>query len=50
VAEAAVLCPSFYRADTIHNPTRIDRLLAALRMSVITWLQRRRDAARLVFP
>ncbi|MFD2249975.1 thiamine pyrophosphate-dependent enzyme, partial [Pseudochelatococcus lubricantis] len=25
VSEAAVLCPSFYRADIIHNPTRIDR-------------------------
>ena len=25
VAEAAVLCPSFYRADIINNPTRWDR-------------------------
>ena len=25
VAEAAVLCPSFYRADVIHNPTWFDR-------------------------
>ena len=28
VSEAAVLCPSFYRADIIHNPTRWDRFLA----------------------
>ena len=25
VADAAVLCPSFYRADIIHNPTGWDR-------------------------
>ena len=31
VAEAAVLCPSFYRADIISNPTRLDRALARLR-------------------
>ena len=29
VAEAAVLCPSFYRADIIHNPNRWDRLMTA---------------------
>ena len=28
VAEAAVLCPSFYRADIIHNPTWFDRFIA----------------------
>ena len=26
VADAAVLCPSFYRADVIHNPNRFDAL------------------------
>jgi indolepyruvate ferredoxin oxidoreductase alpha subunit len=30
-AHAAVLCPSFYRADVVQNPTRRDRALAALR-------------------
>ena len=25
VADAAVLCPSFYRADVIHNPSLLDR-------------------------
>ncbi len=29
VAEAAVLCPSFYRADIVHNPTWLDRAMAA---------------------
>lgn len=41
VAEAAILCPSFYKAETILNPTRTDRFLSRLRNLVITWLQRR---------
>jgi indolepyruvate ferredoxin oxidoreductase alpha subunit len=49
VADAAVLCPSFYRADVIHNPRALDRRLARMRASVIGWLQRRREAKRLVF-
>jgi len=49
VAEAAVLCPSFYRADVIFNPTRLDRFMARLRGAVIGYLQRRRDARRVVF-
>lgn len=40
VAHAAVLCPSFYRASVIHNPTRFDRLKAKVREVVIGWLQR----------
>ena len=47
VAEAAVLCPSFYRADIIHNPTGFDRLMATLRGGIIGFLQRRRDRRRL---
>jgi indolepyruvate ferredoxin oxidoreductase alpha subunit len=50
VAEAAVLCPSFYRADMIHNPSGFDRVLGRIRMSVISWLQQRRQARRVVFP
>ena len=38
VAHAAVLCPSFYRADVITNPSRLDRFLARLRARVIAWL------------
>ena len=49
VSEAAILCPSFYRADIINNPTRLDRWLDRLRGAVIGFLQRRRDARRLVF-
>ncbi|MCU9839405.1 indolepyruvate ferredoxin oxidoreductase subunit alpha [Ruegeria sp. WL0004] len=42
VADAAVLCPSFYRADLVHNPGRWERLLAGWRSRIITWLQARR--------
>jgi indolepyruvate ferredoxin oxidoreductase, alpha subunit len=50
VAEAAVLCPSFYRADVVHNPNALDRLAARLRMAVIGWLAARRDRRRIAFP
>jgi indolepyruvate ferredoxin oxidoreductase, alpha subunit len=40
VAEAAVLCPSFYRADVIQNPTAWDRLVDRARRAVIGVLQR----------
>jgi indolepyruvate ferredoxin oxidoreductase alpha subunit len=43
VAHAAVLCPSFYRASVIANPTDWDRLKSRLRGAVIGWLQRRMD-------
>jgi len=46
VAEAAILCPSFYRADVIHNPTRWDRWKSGITMAVISYLQRRRDRRR----
>jgi indolepyruvate ferredoxin oxidoreductase alpha subunit len=49
VAEAAVLCPSFYRADIIHNPTRWDLRLARWRSAVIGFLQRRRESRRIAF-
>ncbi len=39
VAHAAVLCPSFYRARLIYNPTRWDRLLFGLRRAVIGFFQ-----------
>ena len=47
VAEAAVLCPSFYRADIINNPTRWDVVKAGIRGAVISRLQRGRDDRRL---
>jgi indolepyruvate ferredoxin oxidoreductase alpha subunit len=45
VSHAAVLCPSFYRAQIVSNPTRVDRLRQRVRDGLIGWLQRR-DAAR----
>ena len=39
VAHAAILCPSFYRAEIVSNPTRWDRLLGKLRSFVIERLQ-----------
>ena len=39
VAHAAVLCPSFYRADVISNPTWWDRKLFRARSSVVSWLR-----------
>ncbi len=49
VSEAAVLCPSFYRADVIMNPTGWDKFLAGVRQKVIGWLQRRRENRRVLF-
>ena len=46
VAHAAVLCPSFYRARVIINPTRWDQLKHKVRGDVIGWLQRRMNARR----
>ena len=39
VADAAALCPSFYRADIIQNPTLWDRFVHGLRRRAISWLQ-----------
>lgn len=50
VADAAVLCPSFYRADAVHNPGFWDRGFARLRSAVTAKLQARRDARHLQEP
>ncbi|MGH8298782.1 MAG: thiamine pyrophosphate-dependent enzyme [Steroidobacteraceae bacterium] len=47
VAHAAVLCPSFYRAELLYNPSWWDRVLARVRASMIGALQRRRDRKQL---
>jgi len=39
VAHAAILCPSFYRAQIIQNPGAWDRFLHGVRQAVIGWLQ-----------
>jgi indolepyruvate ferredoxin oxidoreductase alpha subunit len=51
VSHAAVLCPSFYRAEIVTHPTRWDRLRQRLRQAVIGRLQRRaaRASARYAF-
>jgi indolepyruvate ferredoxin oxidoreductase, alpha subunit len=41
VSHAAVLCPSFYRAEVVSNPTRWDRIAERMRGVVIGALQRR---------
>jgi indolepyruvate ferredoxin oxidoreductase alpha subunit len=45
VSHAAVLCPSFYKAQIVSNPTAWDRWRERVRGAVIGWLQGR-DAAR----
>ena len=37
-AHAAVLCPSFYRAERIQNPNAWDRLVAKIRSTLLGWL------------
>ena len=41
VADAAVLCPSFYRIEWIRNPGPWDRAVDSMRRAVRTWLQAR---------
>jgi indolepyruvate ferredoxin oxidoreductase alpha subunit len=41
VAHAAVLCPSFYRAELISNPSRWDNFKTTLRRRLIGFLQER---------
>ena len=45
VSHAAVLCPSFYRAEVITNPSRMDKFKKRVGGAVIGWLQGR-DARR----
>ena len=49
VADAAILCPSFYRADVVHNPGGVERWWASVRAGLIAKLARRRAAKRLEF-
>ncbi|MFV0492159.1 MAG: thiamine pyrophosphate-dependent enzyme [Pseudorhodobacter sp.] len=49
VADAAVLCPSFYRADVVHNPGKYETWWAEKRARLIGWLQTRRESKRLEF-
>ncbi|MCL4189608.1 MAG: indolepyruvate ferredoxin oxidoreductase subunit alpha [Rhodobacteraceae bacterium] len=49
IAEAAVLCPSFYEARVVHNPGGWERRLAGWRARVRGWLASRRARRRLDF-
>ena len=40
VADAASLCPSFFKTEVIHNASRFERALDRVRRSVIAWLCR----------
>ena len=46
VAHAAVLCPSFYKADIVYNPNIADRALASVRSFIIGGLQTWSDLRR----
>jgi indolepyruvate ferredoxin oxidoreductase alpha subunit len=48
-SHAAVLCPSFYKAQIISNPSAMDRILNSVRKWVIDRLQRRWVKKQLVF-
>ncbi len=41
VADAAVLCPSFYNVHLVKNPNFIDRMLSKFRHAVVSRLQER---------
>jgi indolepyruvate ferredoxin oxidoreductase, alpha subunit len=46
VADSAVLCPSFYRAHTVHNPSGFERWIARWRARAVGWLQARQQRVR----
>ena len=48
VAHAAVLCPSFYRAELVYNPSGWDRFMNSVRTALIGALQRRSERNRLL--
>lgn len=41
ISHAAILCPSFYRADLIYNPSKWDRFKSSLRNNIIGFIQNR---------
>lgn len=49
VADAAILCPSFYEARVVHNPGGFERWRKGLSARLIGWLQRRRESRQLTF-
>ena len=49
VADAAILCPSFFQADVVHNPTNMENILSQFQKSIIKIFQKRRQKKRLSF-
>lgn len=49
VADAAILCPSFYQADVVHNPGKVERWWTGVTGKIIGGLQARRSARRIDF-
>lgn len=49
VSDAAILCPSFYRAEIIQNPTALERAAARVRGAIIGFIQRTADRRRVSF-
>jgi len=49
VSHAAVLCPSFYKAQIVSNPSRWDRLCERVRAAIIGRLQRASAKRRAVY-
>ncbi len=47
IAHAAILCPSFWRADIVHNPSSWDRVRHRIAMAVIGRLQKGAERRRL---
>lgn len=45
-ADAAALCPSFYKAQWVQNPSSFERFMAGLRQGVIDWLAQAKEKAR----
>lgn len=46
VAEAAVLCPSFYKAQVVKNPSSWEKFKHNVKQSVFSYLQNRREKKR----
>jgi indolepyruvate ferredoxin oxidoreductase alpha subunit len=45
VADAAILCPSFYRIEWVRHASAWERRLHAWRQAVVGWLQARQSRA-----
>ena len=49
VADAAVLCPSFYQADVVHHPKSLEKRLFQIQSTIIKFFQNKRQRRHLSF-